>query len=332
MPEHGVLLFNLGGPDSLRAVEPFLRNLFSDPDIFRIPMGRLWQRPLARAIAKVRARAVARHYAHIGGRSPLLMWTQRQAERLEQRLRAHLDCRVYIGMRYWHPLIEEAVRTALAEGVRALTLLPLYPQFSFTTTGSSLNEFHRVWRKLGSPAIPIVTIRSYPDHPLYVRAVVERIEEAVRRHNLLDASWALVFSAHGLPVRFIEDGDPYLEETKRSVEAILTDLRTRSEHRDLYARVPTTLAFQSRVGPVRWLEPSTADVVKRFAREGVRDLVLVPISFVSDHIETLYELGYEVREIARAHGIRTFVLVEALNDSETFAEALKEIVLEALGA
>lgn len=329
MPEQGVLLLNLGGPDSLQAVEPFLRNLFADPDIWRVPLGRLWQRPLARAIAKARARDVARRYALIGGRSPLLMWTQRQAELLEQRLRPHLDCRVYIGMRYWHPLIEEAVRTALEDGVRALTLLPLYPQFSFATTGSSLNEFHRVWRKLGSPSIPVVTIRSYPDHPLYVRAVVERIEEATGRHNLREASWALIFSAHGLPVRFIKDGDPYLEETKRSVEAVLRDLRTRSEHREVYARVPTALAFQSRVGPIRWLEPSTVEVVKQFAREGVRHLVLVPISFVSDHIETLYELGHEVREVAQAHGIRTFVLVEALNDSETFAEALKEIVLEA---
>lgn len=331
MPEHGIILFNLGGPDSLRAVEPFLFNLFSDPDIFRVPMGRLWQRPLARAIAKWRARAVARHYAQIGGRSPLREWTERQAERLERKLRAHLECRVYIGMRYWHPLIEEAVRAALAEGVRALTLVPLYPQFSFTTTGSSLNEFQRVWQRYGSPPIPITTIRSYPDHPLYVRAVSERIEEAVGRHHLhAHSSWALIFSAHSLPVRFIEDGDPYLEETRRSVEAVLAHLRTESEHRDIYARVPTALAFQSRVGPVRWLEPSTVEVVKQFARQGVRDLVLVPISFVSDHIETLYELGHEVREIARAHGVRTFALVEALNDSETFTDALAAIVLEAL--
>ncbi|MCS6817348.1 MAG: ferrochelatase [Blastocatellia bacterium] len=330
MPEHGIVLLNLGGPDSQQAVEPFLRNLFSDPDIFRIPMGRLWQRPLARAIAKARAPIVARHYAHIGGRSPILMWTQRQAALLEQRLRAHLDCRVYIGMRYWHPFIEEAVRTALEEGVRTLTLLPLYPQFSFTTTGSSLNEFHRVWRRLGSPSIRIVTIRSYPDHPLYVRAVAERIEETVRRHALPDGAWALIFSAHSLPVRFIEDGDPYLEETKRSVEAVLTYLRTQGAYRDVYARVSTMLAFQSRVGPVRWLEPSTIDVVKQFARDGIRHLVLVPISFVSDHIETLYELGHQVREIAREHGILTFALVEALNDSEMFAEALKQIVLEAL--
>jgi len=332
MPEHGVMLLNLGGPDSVRAVEPFLRNLFSDPDIFRVPLGRLWQRPVARAIAKVRARAVARRYAQIGGRSPLLMWTQRQAELLHQRLRPHLDCRVYIGMRYWHPFIEEAVRAALADRVRTLTLLPLYPQFSRTTTGSSLNEFHRVWRKLGDPAIRVIAIRSYPDHPLYVRAVAERIEETVRRHAFQDDAWALIFSAHSLPVRIVEDGDPYLEETKRSVEAVLTYLRTRSAHREVYARVPATLAFQSRVGPVRWLEPATTDVVKRFARQGVRHLVLVPISFVSDHIETLHELGHEVREIARAHGIRTFALVEALNDSETFAEALKEIVLEALAS
>ncbi len=331
MPEHGILLFNLGGPDSLRAVEPFLRNLFSDPDIFRVPLGRWGQRPLAWAIAKLRARAVARHYAHIGGRSPLLEWTARQAELLERKLRAHLDGRVYIGMRYWHPFIEEAVQAALADGVRALTLVPLYPQFSFTTTGSSLNEFRRVWQRLGSPSIPVTTIRSYPDHPLYVRAVCERIEEAVRRHGLQEnPSWGLIFSAHGLPVRFIEDGDPYLDETRRSVAAVLTYLRTQSEHRHIYADVPAVLAFQSRVGPVRWLEPSTVDVVKQFARQGIYRLVLVPISFVSDHIETLYELGHEVREIAQDHGIRTFALVEALNDSETFAEALTAIILDAL--
>lgn len=330
MSRTGVLLLNLGGPDSLESVEPFLFNLFSDPDIFSVPLGRWGRRWLARAIARARAPRVARHYALIGGRSPLLEWTRRQAERLEQKLRPHCDARVYIGMRYWHPLIEEAVGTALDEGVGSLTLLPLYPHFSRTTTGSSLNEFRRVWERRGSPAIPVRTIRSYPEHPLYVRAVAERIEEAVHRHALWDPCWALIFSAHSLPVKLIEDGDPYLSETQRSVEAVVAYLRTQSARPDLYARVPVALAFQSRVGPLKWLEPSTVEVVRRFARQGIRHLVLVPISFVSDHIETLYELGHEVREIARAEGIRTFALVEALNDSETFLDALKELVLEAL--
>lgn len=331
MPQNAVILLNLGGPDTLSAVEPFLVNLFSDPDIFRIPLGTVVQKPLARVIARWRAPRVAEHYRKIGGGSPILAHTRMQAQRLAEKLAPGLDAAVYIGMRYWPPFIREALDRAVQEGARRLILLPLYPQFSFTTTGSSLREVERLIEEKRLTSIERVTIRSYPDHPLYIQAVGERIAEALREFcddELMQ--WGLIFSAHGVPVRFIADGDPYLVETQRSVAAVLDHLRHRPEIAPAVSRARTVLSFQSKVGPLKWLEPTTVDAVKRLAEEGIENLLVVPISFVSDHVETLYELDIEVREIAHRCGIKKFVLARALNDSETFAEALKALVLEAI--
>jgi ferrochelatase len=327
-----VILLNLGGPDSPAAVEPFLFHLFSDPDIFTVPLGGPVQELLARLIARMRARRVAEHYRKIGGASPLLAHTQAQARRLEERLAPVLDSAVYIGMRYWHPFIAEALDEALRQGARRLILLPLYPQYSVTTTGSSLHEVERWVAEKRPRELDIITIRSYPDHPLYVQAVVERIEEALGRFGSEGMTrWALVFSAHGLPVRYIANGDPYLDETRRSVAAVVAHLRHRPAVAPVLARAETVLSFQSKVGPLKWLEPSTAETVRRLGHEGITHLLVVPISFVSDNIETLYELNIELREIARRSGITTFIVAEALNDSETFAGALAALVLEAAG-
>jgi ferrochelatase len=331
MPEYGIMLLNLGGPDSLTAVGPFLYNLFSDPEIFKLPLGSVTQKPFAWLITRLRSKKVAEHYAEIGGRSPILHYTSRQAELLENKLRPHLDCRVYIGMRYWHPMIEEAVQKALTEGVRKFVLLPLYPQYSVTTTGSSVNEFNRVLKRLGIEGVEVVLVKSYPDDELYVRAVSERIEQAMSQFSAEDRlSMALIFSAHSLPVSFIANGDPYLDETKRSVAAVLSHLRTGGINADVYRNVPAVLSFQSKVGPVMWLEPATEDCVRKLAGEGIKNLLVVPISFVSDHIETLHELEIELRATAEQIGIKRFVVAQSLNDSDTFVAALKTRVLKAV--
>jgi len=329
MPEYGVILLNLGAPDSVKSVEPFLYNLFSDPDIFKFPLPRITQRFFARIVSKFRAKYVAKHYLEIGGRSPLLSYTHLQAKRLEKKLEPQLSCRVYIGMRYWHPMIDEALQKAIQEGVKKIILLPLYPQFSTTTTGSSLNEFNRISRKLNLRGIKVYTIKSYPENELYVRAVSERVEESLKKFSPGDfKNFAILFSAHGLPVRFIENGDPYLNEVKCSVDAILNYLRAKSENREVYKKATAILSFQSKVGLVKWLKPSTTEAVKKLAKEGIENLLVVPISFASDNVETLYELGIRLREVALKSGIKKFFVAEALNDSDTFIEALKNIVLE----
>ena len=237
----GVVLFQLGGPDSLQAVEPFLYNLFSDPDIIDFPMARIARPVLARLIAARRADKVGQHYARIGGKSPLRELTERQAAALERELRKHLDARVVIAMRYWHPLTEAAVRRVIEIDSRQLVLLPLYPQYSRTTTGSSLNEWERQFALAGRNHTKIYIIREFYSHPSYLDALVERINEGLERFSsgvrsaetcsgdvpiaappVVDQAKTddvhLIFSAHGVPCDVIEAGDPYqqqIEETMR---------------------------------------------------------------------------------------------------------------------
>ncbi len=331
MPEHGIILLNLGGPDSVKNVEKFLYNLFSDPDIFKFPLSPLTQKFFARLISKFRAKKVIKYYLQIGGRSPILSYTLLQAKSLEKKLSPYLNAKVYIGMRYWHPMIDEAVEGALKDNVNTIILLPLYPQYSMTTTGSSFNEFYRIAKKLNLYDKRIIEIKSYPDDELYIKAMVERIEEAMRNFNDDDLkSFALIFSAHGVPMKFIQNGDPYFDETVKSYNAIVNYLKTKTDKKEIYSNIRTELCFQSRVGPLKWLEPSTIDTVKKLASEGLENMLVVPLSFVSDNIETLYELGIFIKEIAIKSGVKKYIVAEALNDSETFIEALKNIVLEAV--
>jgi ferrochelatase len=312
MGKTGVLLLSMGGPDSLEAVQPFLYNLFSDPEIIRIP--RPLRRPLAWVISRVRARRTRRYYEIMGGKSPQREQAEELARRLEESLGEGFVVRV--AMRYWHPFTEEALEDLLEEDVDRILLLPLYPQFSKTTTGSSFKEFDRVFRSGRYPDLPVLRVRDYHDHPLYIRAMVRNIEENVPEPG----DRLFLFTAHSLPQYVLEEGDPYRDQTERTVRLIM-------EH---FPGVRYRLGYQSRVGPIRWIGPMTEDLIREAAKEGVRKLVLIPVSFVNEHSETLYELDLQYRKVAEESGVEEFLRVPTLRTHPLFVEALKTIVLEKL--
>jgi ferrochelatase len=322
----GIVLFQLGGPDSLDAVEPFLLNLFLDPDI--IPLGPLgWlRRPIAKLISSRRSLPVRGRYAQIGGRSPIGPLTERQRQSLVQSVSPYIDPVAVTAMRYWHPLTSEAVDALRKAGpLDELVLLPLYPHYSYATTLSSLKEWRRVYgNPNGGP--PLRTIEHYYDHPLYIRALVQRIGSVLRQFP--DSSRVhLVFSAHGLPMSLVERGDPYpgqIEETVR-----LTCEQGAKE----FSGWPRThlICYQSRVGPAKWLQPPLTGTLERLGHEGVKEMLVVPVSFVTEHIETLHEINIEAREEARKLGIETFRMMPAVGDSPLFIDTLKDLVLRAVG-
>jgi len=322
----GIVLFQLGGPDSLQAVEPFLLNLFCDPDI--IPMGPLGflRKPLAKLISSRRSIPVAGKYAEIGRRSPIGLLTERQRVRLLAAVSPYIDPVAVTAMRYWHPMTAEAV-----EGLRKaapldeIVLLPLYPQFSYATTLSSLKEWRRIYgQSNGGPRVS--TVGQFYDHPQYVQAVVQRIGSILRQFP--DSSRIhLVFSAHGLPMSLVEKGDPYpkqIEETVRLVCAAGAREHTGWPRTHL-------LCYQSRVGPAKWLQPPLTGTIERLGHEGVKEMLVVPISFVTEHIETLHEINIEARDEAKKVGIQRFRMMPAVGDSPLFIGALKELVLDAVG-
>jgi protoporphyrin/coproporphyrin ferrochelatase len=322
----GIVMFQLGGPDSLDAVEPFLLNLFLDPDI--IPMGPLGflRRPLAKLISSRRSVPVRGKYAEIGGRSPIGTLTERQRGALVEALSNEIDPVAVIAMRYWHPLTAEAVEELRkAAPVDEIVLLPLYPQFSYATTLSSLKEWRRVY---GSPegGPPERTLSQFYDHPLYIQALAQRIGSVLRQ--FADSSRIhLVFSAHGLPMSLVEKGDPYPNQIEATVRMVC------EEGRRQYPGWPQThlLCYQSRVGPSKWLQPPLAATIERLGTEGVKEMLVVPISFVTEHIETLHEINIEAREDAKKFGVEVFRMMPAVGDSPLFIAALKDIVLRAVG-
>jgi ferrochelatase len=314
----GVVLFQLGGPDSREAVEPFLYNLFCDPDIIDFPLAFLARRPLARFISRRRAPAVAGKYAEIGGASPIRLLTERQAQALEQALRPHVEPFVTIAMRYWHPFTEEAVSQVRSQSLDELVLLPLYPQYSRATTGSSLNEWRRRYADSG---VPVRSVEQFYDHPMYLDAVVEKINLGLS-HFDRPAEAHLVFSAHGVPVSYIRAGDPY----QRQIEATVRLVRERGGWAN-----PWTLCYQSKVGPQKWLEPSLDHTIERLASEKCPSVLVIPIAFLTEHIETLHEINIETREEAEKLGIREFRMMPALNDSPALIAALADLVLRAAG-
>jgi ferrochelatase len=323
----GILLLNLGGPDTQEAVEPFLYNLFSDREIIQLPGGPLFQPAFARLIARLRGPKVRANYRSIGGGSPIAKLTAAQAAGLEALLnggpvlRAPGDgprFRVAGAMRYWRPTTEEGLKELLDAGAGRIIALTLYPHYSAATTGSSLNELRRVAARMG---VDFTAIDRYADHPLYLEAVADtvttalaEIPEAERRETVL------LFSAHGLPIRFIRSGDPYLEEIARTREGVLAILRRKGIPN------PWRQGYQSRTGPVRWVEPYTDRVIAELAREGVRSILVVPIAFVSDHIETLYEVDQLFAGEARRLGIPGFRRTRMLNDHPLFLAALADLV------
>jgi len=313
-----IVLFNLGGPDSLDAVEPFLFNLFSDPDIIKLPLGFLLQKPVARLISRRRAPEARHNYAAIGGKSPLLANTRAQADALQAALRETGvdDADVFVCMRYWHPLTEEVVSTLHAGNYSDVLLLPLYPQYSSTTTGSSVNAFMNACKQARyAPRVRLV--RHWQTQPDYIAAIAADIQAAARAMPGNDpAQIELLFSAHGLPKKLVAQGDPYQAEIEETYHAVCGRLNW--PH--------TTLCYQSRVGPLEWLRPYTEDVIKEKAAAGCKQMLVYPIAFVSDHIETLYELGMQYAELAKTAGIAHYRVVPALNDRPALVRALLEQV------
>jgi len=322
----GIVLFQLGGPDSLQSVEPFLLNLFLDPDI--IPMGPLGflRRPLAKLISSRRSIPVAGKYAEIGRRSPIGLLTERQRVRLVEAVSPYIEPVAVTAMRYWHPMTADAVEALRKAGpLDEIVLLPLYPHFSYATTLSSLKEWRRACGSAnGSPKER--TVGQFYNHPLYIQAVVQRIGSILRQFP--DSSRIhLIFSAHGLPMSLVEKGDPYPKQIETTVRLVS------EAGSQLYPGWPRThlLCYQSRVGPAKWLEPPLTGTIERLAHEGVKEMLVVPISFVTEHIETLHEINIEAREEAAKLGVERFRMTPAVGDSPLFIAALKDLVLQAVG-
>jgi protoporphyrin/coproporphyrin ferrochelatase len=336
----GVILLNLGGPDSLQAVKPFLYNLFSDRQIIRLGPPFL-QKPLALLISWIRSKKTRTYYSLIGGKSPIFDITQAQASALEnalnqiqrgkQRLNAvEHPIRVYIGMRYWHPFIEDTVVQMHKDGIRKVVALNLYPHYSVATSGSSLAKLYEV---AADYDIEISTVPSWFNHPGYIDALVDIIGKGISSfHKQLSnepttpsskkiggkgsGEIHVLFTAHSLPRKIIEGGDPYVDQLMGTIGEITK-------------KMPVTwhLSYQSRSGPVQWLEPSTEEKIVEFAKTGVKNILAVPISFVSDHIETLYEIDILYKGIAEKLGV-TLMRADSLNTHPLFIEALKDIVLK----
>jgi ferrochelatase len=314
----GVVLFQLGGPDSLAAVEPFLYNLFCDPDIIDFPFSRIGRRPLAKLISSTRAKKAAHHYASIGGGSPIRRFTEQQAQALEACLiREGVDARCVVAMRYWHPFTAEAISQLEQADVDEIVLLPLYPQYSRTTTGSSLNEWRRRW----TGATPSSYVETFYHSPLYIGALVDRINEALAKFPEPE-NVQLVFSAHSVPVSVIEKGDPYQRQIQETMALVMEQGSWGNPHR---------LCYQSKVGASRWLQPSLHSTLRTLAAEKVREICVIPVSFVSDHVETLGEIDHCAREEARGLGIERFAMTAGLNDSPKFIHALAIEVMNVIG-
>jgi protoporphyrin/coproporphyrin ferrochelatase len=320
----GVLLLNLGGPDKLEDVRPFLYNLFSDPEIIRLPFSWL-QSPLAWFISTARAKRSQENYKQIGGGSPLRRITEAQGQALRDRLQhTGQDVSVYIGMRYWHPFTEEAISQIKRDGVDRLVILPLYPQFTISTSGSSFRLLEQLWA--ADPVLQQINYTLVPSwfhRPGYLQAMADLIAQELNKLPNPDNAH-IFFSAHGVPVSYVEEaGDPYQREIEQCTELIMQTLNRPNAH---------TLAYQSRVGPVEWLQPYTEDAIQELAEKKVETLVVVPISFVSEHIETLQEIDMEYREIAETAGIHHFQRVPALNTHPIFINDLASLVADALQA
>jgi len=314
----GIVLFQLGGPDTLEAIEPFLYNLFCDPDIIDFPFARIGRKPLAKLISTTRARKVQHHYATIGGGSQIRRHTERQARALEAELRNRgLEARCFVAMRYWHPFTQEAIDRLQAANCDEVVLLPLYPQHSSTTTGSSLNE----WRRLFRGDVPVHCAGSFYRNTMYLDAVIEKVNEALALFPEPQRP-EIVFSAHSIPMSVIEKGDPYQRQIEETVRLLAERGGWSNPHR---------LCYQSKVGASRWLQPSLHQTIRQLATERVREMCVVPVAFVSDHVETLGEIDHEAREQAHRLGFTQFEMSAGLNDSPKFIHALGQIVLDALG-
>ena len=310
-----VILFNLGGPDKLDNVEPFLFNLFNDPSILNLPL--FIRYPLAKLISKKRTPIAKDIYKEIGGSSPILKLTQDQADCLEKSLNNNLkgfNYKVFISMRCWHPRASETAKIVKDFNPSEIVLLPLYPQYSAATSGSSILEWKKI-AKQNNLNTNTSTICCYPEDTKFIKAHTELIRKKIQGIN----NFKLIFSAHGLPEKNIKNGDPYQWQVEQSVSKIMEEINENNN-------IDCILSYQSRVGPLKWTEPSTEDVIVENSKKG-KHLVIVPIAFVSEHSETLVELDIEYEKLARKNGCVNYTRIEALGINEYFIESLSDLIL-----
>jgi ferrochelatase len=307
-----VVLMNLGGPDRLEAVEPFLTNLFSDPAILRLPG--LIRSPLARIIAWRRGRVAREIYRKLGGASPLLANTQAQARALEAVLGP--DYRCFVAMRYWHPTSDEAAGEVVDWGADRIVCLPLYPQFSTTTTASSLSAWRDAAARRGIYS-PMHVVCCYPCDPGFIEAAAGPIRSALDEAAGDEKPPRLLLTAHGLPKRIVEAGEPYPDQVEATAAAIIAGLNRPG--------LDWTVCYQSRVGPLEWIGPATDEEIRRAGSDGT-PLVVAPISFVSEHSETLVELDIDYRDLATAAGVPAYYRVPTVGTEPAFIKSLAMLV------
>jgi ferrochelatase len=310
-----VVLFNLGGPDSPEAVEPFLRNLFSDPAIIGLPA--IIRLPLAWFIAKRRAPVARKIYDHLGGSSPIFAETRRQADALEAALsNDDVEAKAFVAMRCWHPFSDGAARAVKAFSPDKIVLLPLYPQYSTTTTASSIKDWARAARKAGLTA-PTTRVCCYPWEAGFVAAAAAKIRDTLKD---LRGDYRLLLSAHGLPKTVIQKGDPYQWQVEQSAAAIVKALGR--------PELEAVVCYQSRVGPLEWIGPATDAEIVRAGRDG-KGVIVVPIAFVSEHSETLVELDIEYRKLAEESGVPDYRRAAAVGAHADFMMGLAGLVRRA---
>ena len=313
MARTAVVLFNLGGPDRPEAVRPFLFNLFNDKAIIGAPQPIRWC--LAQFISRRRAPIAREIYAQIGGKSPLFDLTNEQAKALETSLSDLGDVQVFVCMRYWHPMSDEVADAVKAYAPDEIVLLPLYPQFSTTTSGSSLADWHQAAEKIGLDT-PTRSVCCYPTDSGWVDAQADLLKDALASNA--GGALRVLFSAHGLPKKVVDGGDPYQWQVEQTAAAVVEKLRSDGVEFDW------TVCYQSRVGPLEWIGPATEDELERAAKDGV-GVVVVPIAFVSEHSETLVELDIEYREEAESLGVPSYIRVPAVGTQLPFIAGLGSI-------
>jgi len=309
-----VILFNLGGPDKLENVEPFLFNLFNDPAILNLPG--IIRCPLAKFIANRRAPVAKKIYEELGGSSPILKLTIDQSEELEKKLNQNnsLDeYKCFIVMRCWHPRAKKVVNEVRSFNPEEIILLPLYPQFSVSTSASSIQEWENIC-KINNYKIKTSTICCYPTDENFIKAHVVEINKKINGIN----NYKLIFSAHGLPEKNIKKGDPYQWQVEQTVNEIVKYLNIQN--------LDWILSYQSRVGPLKWIGPSTDNVIIKNSKLG-KQLIIVPVAFVSEHSETLVELDIEYKKLALDNGCIKYIRVPALGVNDTFIESLSNLII-----
>lgn len=308
-----LILLNMGGPDSLDAVKPFLYNLFSDRELIQLPAGALLQKPFAKLISFFRAKKVVENYRTIGGKSPLLEWTQKQAAGIAERLD---NVQPYVVMRYWHPFADAVLAEIKAAGIEKAIVLSMYPHYTGATTGSSINDFKRSAAEI-HPQLKYQLIEDWYDWPDYLESLASRVKEGLDFfHDMLRDEVEILFSAHALPQKFIDRGDPYQQHVEATVQGVMERVGDYSWQ----------IAYQSRSGPVKWMEPGTEEMIPMLGAAGHRSLLMVPVSFVSDHIETLEEIDIEYRNLAAECGFLHFHRAPSLNENTDFLDAMAALV------